>query len=291
MATLDKYKLAIIISGVLLGPIGILVKLIGDAVPVTSLIFFRLLFATIFAFILLAPRHLNDILTPTKKELKHNALTGLFMTSAFTLYMAALVYAPVANVALITSTYIIIVPILSFFLLKEKTNIHLPIAILIALIGVAIMNPFTTGFFFGNMIAFIQAIIFATMIVYFRKEEKHHDISAVFWFFLFATLFSIPLLPISGVGAVMENIHYILTLGILSTTLPYALLSYGLEKTDASTGSLLTLVTFPLASIVLAYIVISEIVSLRTYLGGSLLILAGMVVLLKWKHKRHFLAH
>jgi drug/metabolite transporter (DMT)-like permease len=290
-ANLDKYKLSIILSGILLGPIGVIVKLIGNAVPVTSLIFWRLLFATIFAFIILAPKHLHDIITPTKKELGHNALTGLFMMSAFTLYMAALVYAPVANVALITSTYIIIVPILAFFLLKEKTSTHLPLAILIALTGILIMNPFTTGFLFGNSIAFVQAIVFALMVVYFRMEEKHHDIGAVFWFFAFATLFSVPLLLVKGVGDVKSVLDLIILLGIISTTLPYILLSYGLEKTDAGTGSVLTLVTFPLSSILLAFLIISEVVSLRTYLGGTLLIVAGLVTLWKWKHKRHFLAH
>jgi drug/metabolite transporter (DMT)-like permease len=288
---MDKYKLAIIVSGILLGPIGVLVKLIDNAVPVTSIIFFRMLFATLFAFLILAPVHFKELVKLNKKEMPHFIIAGLFMTITFTLYMAALLFAPVANVALISATYVIIVPIIAFFFLKEKLKTNLALAIVVAILGAAIINPFAPGFLLGNSIAFLQAIVFAFLIVYMRKEEKSHDVSVVFWFFLFALLASIPLLFIYGLGEVSSNLHYLIILGLVSTTLPYLLLSYGLQKTDASTGSVLILVMFPLASIIFAYLILSEIVAIRTYAGGALLIIAGLITLQKWQQKRHFFGH
>jgi drug/metabolite transporter (DMT)-like permease len=255
------------------------------------MIFFRLLFATVFTFLIFAVIDFKKMIKINKKELGHQAIIGLFMTSAFTLYMAALLYAPVANVALINSIYVLIVPLLAFVFLREKLSYRLAIAVVIALLGAVILNPFASGFLLGNSIAFIQAFIFAGMLVYMRKEEKHQDVGTVFWFFLFATLFSAPLLAVQGIGDVLGNLNNLLMLAFISTTLPYTLLAYGLKKVDASTSSILTLVTFPLASIIFAYLILEEVVALNVYFGGSLLIASGLITLWKCKQKKHFLCH
>ncbi len=285
-----EYRLAIICSGILIGLIGILVKMIGDKIPITSLNFFRMLFALIFAAAVV-PFIDKNVFKPSKQDLKDYAVVGFLMASAFSLYALALLNAPVANVALITSGYIVLVPIFALFILKEKIQKNVAIAIPVALLGVWILNPFTTTYAKGNIIAFIQSAIFALFIIYLRREEKTETLGSVFWFFFFATIFLSPGLLVYGIGDLISVLPLILILGILSTGLAYLLLAHGLEGVSANTGAILTLVTFPLSSIIFAYLFINESASINTLIGGSLLVVASFITLVEFKHKKHFLLH
>lgn len=285
-----KYKLAVIGAGILLGLIGVLVKLIGDNIPVLTLNFYRLFIGMLFVAAII-PFFDKETFKIKKKELVGHAIVGALMAAAFTLYMAAMLNAPVTNVALITALYVVIVPVFAYFILKEKFSFNLIIAISLALIGLVFMKPLVPKFFSGNILALTQAFVFAALIVWMRKEEKHPAIGHVFWFFLFATIFLTPTLFIYGFGNLLAVWPYVLLLGVLSTGLAYALFTYGLQGMDADTSAVLMLVVFPIASIVFAVIILKEVVSIPVYIGGALILVAGLITVIGVGIKKQYLAH
>ena len=285
-----KYKLAIFAAAVLIGLIGVLTKLIGNAVPVMSISFLRMLFATAFTLVVI-PFIDKKTFKIKKKDLKGYALTGGIMAITFTLYITAMLHAPVSNVALISSLYLLFVAMLAFIFLREKLNIRHAIYIPLAFVGIYILNPFQPMYRFGSFIALLQAVFFAAFIIYLRFEQKHHGIGSVFWFFLFATIFLSPTVFIYGLGDFVSVLPYIVILGIVSTSLVYLLLSYGLHKTKANTAAIITFITAPIASILFAYLIINEAVPLTTILGGTILLAAGIIALWKFNIKKFFVMH
>jgi len=285
-----RYKLSIVASGILLGLIGVLVKLIGEGIPVMTLNFYRLFFGLLFVTLVL-PFLAKDVFKVKKDELRDHAIVGALMAAAFALFMAAMLKAPIANVALITSLYVVIVPFFAYFVLKEKFSFSLLSATILALIGLVFIRPLVPEFFTGNILALIQATVFAAMIVWMRKEEKHPSISHIFWFFFFATIFLSPTLAIYGPGNLFKFLPYVLALGFLSTGLAYTLFTYGLQKVDADTSAVLMLVTLPISSIIFAVVILKESVNIATYLGGALIVAAGLITIVGTGIKKQFLAH
>ena len=283
-------KLAIIASGILTGLIGTIMKTIGDKIPVLSLVFLRFFLGTLFLLVLMSfiDRRFYAV---NKSDIKDYALIGLTMAVAFSLFMLALSYTTVSNVVLIASTYIIFVAVLASVFLKEKLKHKHYISILIALVGLVILNPFGKELSaIGSSLAFAQAIVYSIFMVYMRYEEKEHSISSVFWIFLFATLYLTPFALFYGLGSYYEVLPLVLVLGIVSTGLAYLLLIYGLRRVRAETSAILVLVSHTFASILFAMFFLGEVLSQRMIIGGALLISSGIYIMYS-KRIRHYLHH
>src|SRR3989344_8166236 len=89
-------KIAVIIAGILLGLIGIWVKLINKQVPIMTLNWARLTIAFLFFLLFLAPFYRKKI--KKFKDIKGAILVGFLMAVAFSLFSTANFYAPATNV-------------------------------------------------------------------------------------------------------------------------------------------------------------------------------------------------
>jgi len=281
-----KYKLAIILSGIGIGLIGVLVKLIGNTIPPMTLNFTRLLIGLI-TVTLMIPFLEKDFLKVTREELKSYAIIGFLMATAFSMFVIANLLAPVSNVSLITSTYVIFTAIFALVFLKENITIYHIIAMIMAIAGLTIINPFTLEKALGNYIALAQAVVFAGVVVYIRKVEKHFHYKSIFWFFLFATIFLAPFGFYYGFENITSVLIYLIPLGVFSTGIGYFLFAYGIQKIDAETSALLTLAVFPPSAIILAYFIINEPIDLRIIIGAAILLIAGIISVKKCKINKH----
>ncbi len=280
MAGRKRHLLALIFSMIFAGLIGYNMRLIGAEIPIVSVLFSRL-FLGVIVVALIIPFIDKNTFKVRLKNIIHFALVGALMAGTFGFYLWALSLAPVANVTLITSTSVIFTAIFSYFFLKEKVTKHLIISAAIAAIGLWIMNTFMGGFLFGSIVALIQAGFFGGLIAATRFEEKHESVGAVFWFLLFAALFSFPLALWKGFGEIGNHVQEILIIGIFGTGLAYALFVYGIRKVKANVAAVVTLIFLPLFSIIFAAIFIGEIPGTRTVVGGVVLLIAGAYLLLR----------
>jgi O-acetylserine/cysteine efflux transporter len=282
-----KLKFYIILAGILAGFVGVITKSLATDINPITITFFRLLFASIFLAILM-PFLDKNAYKIKRKDLPNYISIGMLKALALGSFVYALAYAPVSNVILISSFSVVFVTIFAFLFLGEKLKFNQKLAILIALIGLSVINPFNikSGFFIGNMISLGNALFYALLLVFLRSEEKTHSIGSIMWFFFFATLFYIPFLFIFGLGNnLLANLPLLIVLGVFCTALPFLLIGYGAKRLHADTISIINLLVVPFASITFAILFINEILNLRILIGGAILILAGIV--LHYIRKKH----
>ena len=271
-----KSYLYIILSALCLSTIGILVKLIGAEIPIMTLNFYRFFFALIFLVFIL-PFIDKTTFKLKKSDLKDYILIGFLYAINFCFYTSANLFAPIQNVVLIDSVSVFFIFLFAFFLLKEKITKTKVITLLIAMIGLLIINPFQTGpYFLGNLFALISAVTFGFLVVKLRKEDISHGIGDVFWFFLFAAIFLLPFPFIFGLGNLSAVWLYVILLGVVSTGLAYMFYNLALEKLEAEVVSIISILISPLSAIILALLILNEALSTRTISGGAMLILAGV---------------
>jgi drug/metabolite transporter (DMT)-like permease len=272
-----RFYLYVIFSGFFVGIIGVFVKLIGDNVHFTTLVFYRMLIALVFVLIFV-PFMDKSFTKVKKRDLFHYFIVGVLLTVTLTLFTVANLFAPVQNVVLITNFAPFLVLILGAFFLREGITKEKVITLIIAFAGIVIINPLQFGEnTFGNFLALLQAFFFAILIVVMRKENRVHSISSIIWIFFFATLVLLPFPFIYGFGEFQGNVlWYVIALGVLSTGIAYLLQSLALEKLRADVSSIIIMITMPLSGIIFAFLVLSESLNLRVIAGGVILIVAGI---------------
>lgn len=280
-----KSYFSILLAGICLGLIGPLVKLIGGSIPIMTVSFMRLFIGTIFLLLVL-PFLDKSIFRVSRKDLKHYILLGFLIALAFSTYILAFSIAPVSNVVLLALTFPLWLAIISYFFLKERITKFMVLCFVIAFAGIFVINPLQGSAYMGNIMAFLQAVLFAIVYAYMRYIDKRHHIGVVFWFMLFATIFLSPAPLIYGFGTVSWNYIWVIILGVVSTGLAYLFLNYGLEKLQAETTSIIVMTTEPVVAIALSILIIGELLTLNVLAGGILIIAAGMLLEKKYKLTR-----
>ncbi len=271
-----KSHIYMILAAICLGTIGVLVKLIGNNVHFMTLNFYRVFFGFIFLLITV-PLIDKNVFHISKKDVKDYFFIGAVFAIALSLYTTANLFAPIQNVVLINYIYPFFVLGFAYFLLKERITKTKIITLIIAVTGLAIINPFQFGSYsLGNFLSFVGAFFYAILITEMRKEDKTHTIGDVFWFLLFGSLILLPFPFIFGFGNITAIFVYVVLLGVVSTGLAYLMYNMALEHMEAETCSIIATIITPIISIILAVFIISEYVDWRIIIGGVLLIMAGI---------------
>lgn len=275
-----KRYLAMVAASVCLSTIGIFVKLIGDTVPIMTVIFFRFLFGFILIAIA-APLLDRSFLKVKRRDVLKFALLGLLIVVDFSLYTAAYTMAPVSNIILVASTFPIFVAIFSYCVLREKTDKAGIVSFVLAFTGLLIINPFQPSYYAGSILALANAVLYGLMIVTMRYFDEHKRIGIVFWFMGFATLFTLPFPFVYGLGAIQSSLLWAVLLGMIPTGLAYLLFNFSLEKMPAEVSSLIMLTVEPVAAIGMALLIIGESLALNVIIGGILIVAGGLFLDIK----------
>ena len=276
--------LAIVLSAILTSTIGIFVKLIGGNMPIMTLNFFRLAIGFLF-IALIIPFLDKNFYKVSRKDIYIYILIGFFLALGISLFNAAMLYTSVANVVLIGLSSSLFSVLLAKHILKEKISKDMSVALVLAFIGLFIINSFNPDFKFGSLLAFISALLFSIAVVYMRYEDKKHDIGTIFWFTGFATLFLAPMPFIFGVGNLNKVLHLVIPFGLITIGLAYIFLTYALEKLRIAAISIIGVTIEPIAATLLAYLILNEALTLRTIFGGMILVLS--VIYLERKKLYH----
>lgn len=270
-----KSYVYMILTAICLSTIGVLVKLIGDNMHFMSMNFFRVFIGFLF-LLMVVPFLDKNTFKITKKDAKEYFVVGLVFTIAICLFTTANLFTAIQNAVLINHIYPFFVLIFAYFMLREKVTKTKIVTLIIAIIGLAIINPLQAEGMLGNMLSFIGAIFYGLLIVLMRKEDIDHAIGDVLWFLFFATLLLLPFPFIFGIGNIMAVWHYLLLLGIVSTGLAYLFYNLALEKIEAEIAAIISIIVSPLFAIFLAVVVINEDLNYRIITGGLVLIIAGI---------------
>ena len=284
--------IAVSLGSILLGSIGIFVRLADTALkPMTQSfgrIFVSFLAITIFNLI-------RGALKTKKVQIKKSdyflfLLNGLIgftvMATAFTL---SVLHTTITNTYFLLYTAPIFAAIFSVIFLKEKLKLYIPISILISIIGlVFLFNPTNlTQNLQGNFYGLITGIVFGAYFVITSRLGKTYDSSTItFWTGLFGSLGLFPLIFLfdkpKHISLSFQDWSPVIWAGIV-VFLGYWLLNYGLTKISASAGSIFSLFE-PLSAIVYGLIFFSEVPTSTVLIGVSLIL--GSIVYLTYNQTK-----
>ncbi len=271
-----KAYIYMVFAAICLAMVGVLVKLIGTAVPVMSLGFLRMFVAFIF-LLLITPVANKGFMKVNPKKIPKFMGIGIIYAISMILFIVANLETTVQNAILLNSIYPFFVLFFAYFLLKEKITKTKAITLAIALTGIVIINPLNASTnIFGNLLALLGAVFYAILITEMRSVDKDHCPGSIVWFVFFGSLTLLPFAVIYGFGNWISVWPYILILGVVSTGLAYMLYNLALEDMDAENASIIAMIITPVVSICLAFFIIVEEINLNSIIGGLLLLIAGV---------------
>jgi len=275
----------LILAGIFIATTAIWVKLIGSAVSPFMLTIIRVFIAALLSFLLIFFIKNLKILWTEKRYLPHLLLSGFFgVTLGFGLFIAALQYIPVANVVLLVGVSPVATAFLAYFFLKENITRWELIGLALVVLGIAaIYGPELNlqANTLGNILALLAGICYSVFIVSMRffEQKKIPFYAVTFWPMLIGGLFLFLFLPFEPVAISFSGfIPLLIFMLAFSTFLGYTFYAEGLKTIRAHNAPIIILLAEPIVGIVLAWLILGEIPPGYIYFGGSLIILANLLV-------------
>ncbi|TVZ25268.1 threonine/homoserine efflux transporter RhtA [Gillisia sp. Hel_I_86] len=242
-------------------------------------IFYRTLLAVILFYIFCRWKKL-DLRISTGRDLLKIALSGLLMTGHWVAYFFALRYSNVAIGILSLFTYPVVTAFLEPLLLKTKfSKSHLALGLLV-LCGIYFLVPeisFQNNYTVAVLLGILSGIFYALRNILMKQEiEKYHGSVLMMYQIAVVTVVLSPVLFFSNFDDVVLQWAPLLTLAIVTTCIGHTLFLISLRNFSATAASIMSSAQ-PLYAIILGIIFLAEYPSLKTIIGGTLII--GAVII------------
>ncbi len=128
--------------------------------------------------LIMLPIFYKSIRRSTKDELRHGIVAGLILFFGFLLQTAGMQYTIISNSAFLTTTNVIMVPFLSWLIIKKRPKTKTFFSIALGFVGVSILTrAFETDISFntGDLLCLLSAVCFASQIAYTEFAVKKAD--------------------------------------------------------------------------------------------------------------------
>ena len=207
---------------------------------------------------------------------------GIFLFLATTLQQVSLLYTDVANSAFFTIFYVLMVPIIVYFLFSEKLHWSIWPSVLACVIGGFFLSDIgNTTIRFGDSLVLIGALFWALHIIYIGKIIDQFDLP-----FFIALMQNLIVATLSFILVIifeefdfskikLETIE-ILYAGILSGGAAFALQLFGQRNISAAPAAIIMSLEGVVAGIA-AWVILNQILELNNIIG-CLLILGGILL-------------
>lgn len=288
----DKWKgnLLLLLTAIIWGLAFVAQRMGGELMGAFAFNSIRFALGGISLIPLMVYFHRKNNKTPLMKSLKLTIPSGIMAGSilfiAASLQQVGIMYTTVVNTAFITGLYIILVPLLGLFI-KEKVNSITWISSVIAVIGLYILSV-QEGFVInsGDFIQLAGSVFWAIHILYIDNIVKKYDaikismiqflscsiLSGIVSMFVEKTTFEM-------IYATIIPIFYG---GIMSVGVAYTLQVIGQKYAKPSHVAIILSLEVVFGAIGAA-IIIGEILTLRSYLGATLMLIGMLLSQLDFK--------
>ncbi|MFW6104553.1 MAG: DMT family transporter [Candidatus Bipolaricaulota bacterium] len=278
----------LILAGTCFGTIGLFVNLIGNNISTVLIAAIRLLSTAGLIYLYQSLKGSRKELRLTSRKDIYYALIGGLVGFAVTfgLYLKSLVLVPVSEAVFLHYVAFPFSTILySSIFLKEKITGSELVSLFGTVLGVFFIYNvgFSKGFssIFGYSIAFISGVSYAAALIVLKELGKSKTtLQTLFWPTLFGGVSLLPVVLIGGFTFDVSGntLPAILGLILISTLLGYSLFAKGLKKTRAGLSSVILIIIEPLSAVVLAVSFLGEQLSITSGVGGSLIVLSGLIL-------------
>jgi len=256
-----------------------IIKGILDLILPLTFLAYRFFLAAFVLYVIFWKRSKNI----NKAILKKGFIIGIFLFLGYAFQTVGLKYTTATKTGFITGLSVVLVPIISYFFIKEKINRNSVIGVIFAVIGLWFLN-YNSSFNFnlGDFLVLLGAISFAMHIISVGLYTKKMDyvplvivqLATVFVLcLLMAIIFERPALHLSYSSHVWWAI--ILT-GVFATALAFYMQNR-FQRYSTATKTAIIFSGEPIFAAVFAYLLLGEKVGLIAWTGG-LLIIFGMIV-------------
>jgi drug/metabolite transporter (DMT)-like permease len=218
-----------------------------------------------------------------KDLLLRGSMAGVFLGFGYIFQTLGLERTGAAITGFITGLYVVLTPLLASFILKERISRFVWLCIFIATIGLALLSVqgFSVGF--GEMLVLMSAIFFAAHIIALSKWSPGRDVYAMTVVqlticALMAGIASIPegysAPPDRGVWAV------VVFTAVFATAVAFIIQTWSQAHISATKVAVILTMEVVFAAL-FAVIFGGEVLTLQVLLGGSMVLLAMYLIVLK----------
>jgi drug/metabolite transporter (DMT)-like permease len=257
------------------------------AMPSEVIIWFRAALAMVLLYLYCKYKKI-DLTVASTKDYKSFFISGLLMAVHWITYFYALKLSNVALGVLSLYTFPIIIALLEPLFLKVKFD---PIYILLGLMvltGLFILTPEfniestqVKGILFGVFSAFCYAV---RVLILKQHVAKYNGTMLMFYQTVIITILLLPTLFFMDISGLESQFPYLLLLAFLTTAIGHSLMLHSLKFFSASTASIISSLQ-PIFGIILAFFFLQEIPTMRTFWGGSLILLTVVIESVRSRNK------
>ena len=253
----------------------------------------RVFFASITLSLILWLSKQSMKISPRKNYL-YLIFLGFILAVHWVSFFKSIQVSTVAVGLLSFATYPVFTTFLEPLLLKEKivkTNIFFS---LFCVVGVFLIIPrfdLDNSTFVGVLWGLLSSITFAVLTILNRKLTQHFSsLLIAFYQDFFALLFLLPFYFALRPALNTNDILLLLILGVFCTAGSHTLFIKGMKRIEAQTASMIHFLE-PVYGIIFAFFFLHEIPSLRTILGGVIILWGQILIILRIFKKRKKDAH
>jgi drug/metabolite transporter (DMT)-like permease len=217
------------------------------------------------------------------------SLSGLFLSLHFALWITSLNYTSIASSVVLVTSHPAFVAVVSYFLWGERFRRLTLAGIVVALLGVVLINygGFTFGSTtaLGNLLAILAAFSMgAYLIVGGRLTTKVNILSYLSLVYTFSAI----ILLVSAVGLGHSFFGYspktylmLVLLAVIPQLIGHSSLNYAVRLMPVTLVSV-AILGEPVGATLLGYLVLNEAPTVNEILGG-LLVLAGIFLVMRYR--------
>jgi drug/metabolite transporter (DMT)-like permease len=266
----------------------IFIKL-SDA-PFLIIAFYRMGLASLFLLPFFIKKGLTDYKVLTGKEILLCFLSGIFLGFHFVTWISSLAYTSVSSSVVIVATQPVFVALLTPLILKEKIDLWVFIAILIALTGIFIIAGGDVKIggenLKGDFLSLIGAIMAALYLTLGRSiRRKLNLLPYIFLVYSISTGVIFIFCLFSGVNfspLTWRNLILFILLALIPTLIGHTFYNYILKYVKAHLVGM-TILGEPLGATLLAFLILKEIPAITIYIGGILIFIGIWIAV--WRER------
>ncbi len=266
----------VLLAGTLWSTVGIAVRLIEEA-SVWQILFYRSVSLSIFLLIVINFFHKANVLRLVKENILTYLYGGTALFFAYSGGIYSIQHTSVANAMLLFGSAPIITAILASFFIKERISISTALSIGAAFIGILIMviQESAGNSLKGNLAALGSALAFSLFTINLRYKKNIEMLPCIFM----SGLVGITLTSIivyydgSGVSLPQSDVTIAICMGVFQVGSGLVLYTIGSKSVPATQLTILAMGEVLLGP-VWVWIFLGEVVSLNTFIGGSILLCA-----------------
>lgn len=254
----------------------VFMKDVLDRQSVNSFLFYRFAMAAI-VLLIIHPQILRKL---NWDNIKTGGITGIFLGAGFILQTYGLTMTGAAITGFITGLYVVATPLFEQFFGGRKLGRRIWVSIGIATAGLALLSlkGFAVGL--GEMLVLLSALCYTGQIIGLSKWSKGRDLWTMAWIQIAVVAL------MTGIASFAEGIEtppdnevwaVIIFTAIVSTVSAFIIQTWS-QSIIESTKAAVIMTMEVVFSAIFAVTIGGEILSLRTLIGGTLVVISMYVI-------------